>query len=47
MVALTAAASARDRQDCRDAGIDDYLTKLTDVAALRCALQRQLPAPDG
>jgi signal transduction histidine kinase/DNA-binding response OmpR family regulator len=52
IIALTAAASAEDRQRCQDAGMDDYLTKPLQVSALAQALDRWItqvkpPAPDG
>jgi CheY-like chemotaxis protein/HPt (histidine-containing phosphotransfer) domain-containing protein len=40
IIALTAAASAEDRQRCQDAGMDDYLTKPLQVSALAQALDR-------
>ncbi|MBG9388922.1 response regulator [Caenimonas aquaedulcis] len=40
IIALTAAASAEDRERCREAGMDDYLTKPLHVAALAQALER-------
>jgi CheY-like chemotaxis protein len=40
IIALTAAASAEDRQRCHDAGMDDYLTKPLQVAELARALEK-------
>jgi PAS domain S-box-containing protein len=51
IVALTAAAMAEDRQKCRQAGMDDYLSKPLDPEALARVLAKWLgrpasPAPD-
>ena len=40
VIAVTAAASAEDRARCEAAGMDDYLTKPLQVAALAQALER-------
>lgn len=40
IIAVTAAASAEDRQRCEEAGMDDYLTKPLQVAALAQTLER-------
>ena len=40
IIAVTAAASAEDRARCAEAGMDDYLTKPLQVAALAQALQK-------
>jgi CheY-like chemotaxis protein/HPt (histidine-containing phosphotransfer) domain-containing protein len=40
IIAVTAAASAEDRERCEAAGMDDYLTKPLQVAALARALEK-------
>ena len=40
IIAVTAAASAEDRERCEAAGMDDYLTKPLQVAALAGALEK-------
>jgi signal transduction histidine kinase/sensor domain CHASE-containing protein/ActR/RegA family two-component response regulator len=46
IVALTAGAFDEDRANCIAAGMDDYLTKPIDVAALRAALARWMTRSD-
>jgi len=44
IVALTANAMAGDQQECRDAGMDDFLAKPYSLSAFGTMLQRWLPA---
>jgi CheY-like chemotaxis protein len=45
VVALTANAFEEDRQACAEAGMNDFLTKPLDVAALRAAVTRWTQGP--
>ena len=46
VAALTAGAYAEDRQNCQDAGMDDYLTKPIVVVELKAVLDRWLAGAD-
>ena len=46
IAALTAGAYAEDRQNCKDAGMDDYLTKPIVVVELKAVLDRWLAGAD-
>ena len=46
IAALTAGAYAEDRQSCKNAGMDDYLTKPLVVVELKALLERWLVEPD-
>ena len=45
VVALTASALATDQQQCRDAGMDDFLSKPLRAEQLAAVLDRVAPAP--
>lgn len=40
IIAMTAAATSADEARCRDAGMDDYVTKPVQLATLRAVLER-------
>lgn len=46
IIALTASATEGDRQNCFDAGMDDYMSKPFSPQAMREALDRWLARPD-
>jgi CheY-like chemotaxis protein len=45
IIAMTAAARAKDRSDCLEAGMDDYLTKPLRLEDVRDAVQRIFESP--
>jgi CheY-like chemotaxis protein len=45
LIALTAATRDEDRAACREAGMDGFIAKPLDPAALTSELRRCLPAP--
>jgi two-component system, sensor histidine kinase and response regulator len=45
IIAMTANARPEDRQACLDAGMDAYLSKPLDLAALRDTLEHLRPRP--
>jgi PAS domain S-box-containing protein len=45
IIALTANALKGEAQHCRDAGMDDYLTKPTPLESLKAMLDKWLPSP--
>ncbi|HEY0252231.1 MAG TPA: response regulator, partial [Kofleriaceae bacterium] len=46
VIALTARSRAEDRQRCLDAGMDDFLAKPIQAAALWAAIEARRPAPE-
>lgn len=46
IVAMTADARDEDHQNCLFAGMDDYISKPTNLDSLRAVLDRWLPAPE-
>lgn len=46
IIAMTANASKEDRQQCLDAGMDDYVPKPVERKVMQNMLQRWLPLPD-
>ncbi len=47
VIAMTAAAMKQDRDDCRAAGMDDYLSKPINPREVAQSLTKWLPAEDG
>jgi CheY-like chemotaxis protein len=45
VIAMTASATASDREQCLQAGMDDYLTKPMQIEPLVASLQRWAPSP--